>query len=213
MYIKITDVNKTIKKAPILRDINVEFTGGKVYGLRGKNGSGKTMLMRAICGLITPDSGIIDIDGKILGKDISFPEEMGLLIENPVFLDSYTGADNLRLLASLNGTASNEDIMEALGKVGLDYSDKRKYRKYSLGMKQRLGIAATIMEHPGIIVWDEPLNALDTEGVRLFNEIIKEEKEKGTLIIMSCHDEIRLNEYSDVIVVMENGRILSVEGE
>ena len=213
MYIKITDVNKTIKKAPILRDINLEFTGGKVYGLRGKNGSGKTMLMRAICGLITPDSGIIDIDGKILGKDISFPEEMGLLIENPVFLDSYTGADNLRLLASLNGTASNEDIMEALGKVGLDYSDKRKYRKYSLGMKQRLGIAATIMEHPGIIVWDEPLNALDTEGVRLFNEIIKEEKEKGTLIIMSCHDEIRLNEYSDVIVVMENGRILSVEGE
>jgi ABC-2 type transport system ATP-binding protein len=152
--------------------------------------------MRIISGLIYPTTGKVLIDGKELGKDISFPEEMGLLIENPVFLDSYTGADNLRLLASLNGTASNEDIMEALGKVGLDYSDKRKYRKYSLGMKQRLGIAATIMEHPGIIVWDEPLNALDTEGVRLFNEIIKEEKEKGTLIIMSCHDEIRLNEYS-----------------
>lgn len=211
--IELDNVSKRIKEKIVLDNINIVFHDGNVYGVKGINGSGKTMLMRIISGLIYPTTGKVLIDGKELGKDISFQEEMGLLIENPVFLDSYTGADNLRLLASLNGTASNEDIMEALGKVGLDYSDKRKYRKYSLGMKQRLGIAATIMEHPGIIVWDEPLNALDTEGVRLFNEIIKEEKEKGTLIIMSCHDEIRLNEYSDVIVVMENGRILSVEGE
>ena len=120
MYIKITDVNKTIKKAPILRDINVEFTGGKVYGLRGKNGSGKTMLMRAICGLITPDSGIIDIDGKILGKDISFPESIGVLIENPAFIGNYTGLKNLKVLASIQNRIGDEQIRKALEDIGLD---------------------------------------------------------------------------------------------
>ena len=125
MYIKITDVNKTIKKAPILRDINLEFTGGKVYGLRGKNGSGKTMLMRAICGLITPDSGIIDIDGKILGKDISFPESIGVLIENPSFIGNYTGFKNLKVLASIQNRIGDEQIRKALEDIGLDPDDKR----------------------------------------------------------------------------------------
>ena len=177
MYIKITDVNKTIKKAPILRDINLEFTGGKVYGLRGKNGSGKTMLMRAICGLITPDSGIIDIDGKILGKDISFPESIGVLIENPAFIGNYTGFKNLKVLASIQNRIGDEQIRKALEDIGLDPDDKRTYRKYSLGMKQKLGIAAAVMENPDIIfsiqeiyekVWNEPfINSENTVAVHI----------------------------------------------
>ena len=197
MYIKITDVNKTIKKAPILRDINLEFTGGKVYGLRGKNGSGKTMLMRAICGLITPDSGIIDIDGKILGKDISFPESIGVLIENPAFIGNYTGFKNLKVLASIQNRIGDEQIRKALEDIGLDPDDKRTYRKYSLGMKQKLGIAAAVMENPDIIILDEPINALDEVSVEKVHDILEEQKKRGAVIIIACHDkETRNDTYS-----------------
>ena len=194
MYIKITDVNKTIKKAPILRDINLEFTGGKVYGLRGKNGSGKTMLMRAICGLITPDSGIIDIDGKILGKDISFPESIGVLIENPSFIGNYTGFKNLKVLASIQNRVSDEQIRKALNDIGLDPDDKRTYRKYSLGMKQKLGIAAAVMENPDIIILDEPINALDDVSVEKVHDILEEQKKRGAVIIIACHDKEELDQ-------------------
>ena len=208
MYIKITDVNKTIKKAPILRDINLEFTGGKVYGLRGKNGSGKTMLMRAICGLITPDSGIIDIDGKILGKDISFPESIGVLIENPSFIGNYTGLKNLKVLASIQNRVSDEQIRKALKDIGLDPDDKRTYRKYSLGMKQKLGIAAAVMENPDIIILDEPTNALDMAGVELVKGILQKQKERGALCILSCHDLPVLESLSDEIIKLEEGKII-----
>ena len=208
MYIKITDVNKTIKKAPILRDINLEFTGGKVYGLRGKNGSGKTMLMRAICGLITPDSGIIDINGKILGKDISFPESIGVLIENPAFIGNYTGFKNLKVLASIQNRIGDEQIRKALKDIGLDPDDKRTYRKYSLGMKQKLGIAAAVMENPDIIILDEPTNALDTAGVKLVKGILQKQKERGALCILSCHDLPVLESLSDEIIKLEEGKII-----
>ena len=197
MYIKITDVNKTIKKAPILRDINLEFTGGKVYGLRGKNGSGKTMLMRAICGLITPDSGIIDINGKILGKDISFPESIGVLIENPAFIGNYTGFKNLKVLASIQNRIGDEQIRKALEDIGLDSDDKRTYRKYSLGMKQKLGIAAAVMENPDIIILDEPINALDDVSVEKVHDILEEQKKRGAVIIIACHDKEELDQLSD----------------
>ena len=209
MYIKITDVNKTIKKAPILRDINLEFTGGKVYGLRGKNGSGKTMLMRAICGLITPDSGIIDIDGKILGKDISFPESIGVLIENPAFIDSYTGYDNLKMLASIQNRIGDEQIRKALEDIGLDPDDKRTYRKYSLGMKQKLGIAAAVMENPDIIILDEPINALDEVSVEKVHDILEEQKKRGAVIIIACHDKEELDQLSDEIIEISDGRIIN----
>ena len=207
MYIKITDVNKTIKKAPILRDINLEFTGGKVYGLRGKNGSGKTMLMRAICGLITPDSGIIDIDGKILGKDISFPESIGVLIENPSFISNYTGFKNLKILASIQNRISDDEIRDAIRKVGLDPDDKRTFKKYSLGMKQRLGIAAAIMERPDIVILDEPINALDEAGAGLIKGLLDELKANGSLIIIACHDTEELNYLSDEIYEIYDGEI------
>ena len=209
MDIKITDVNKTIKKAPILRDINLEFTGGKVYGLRGKNGSGKTMLMRAICGLITPDSGIIDIDGKILGKDISFPESIGVLIKNPSFIGNYTGFKNLKVLASIQNRIGDEQIRKALEDIGLDPDDKRTYRKYSLGMKQKLGIAAAVMENPDIIILDEPINALDDVSVEKVHDILEEQKKRGAVIIIACHDKEELDQLSDEIIEISDGRIIN----
>ena len=209
MYIKITDVNKTIKKAPILRDINLEFSGGKVYGLRGKNGSGKTMLMRAICGLITPDSGIIDINGKILGKDISFPESIGVLIENPAFIGNYTGFKNLKVLASIQNRIGDEQIIKALEDIGLDPDDKRTYRKYSLGMKQKLGIAAAVMENPDIIILDEPINALDDVSVEKVHDILEEQKKRGAVIIIACHDKEELDQLSDEIIEISDGRIIN----
>ena len=207
MYIKITDVNKTIKKAPILRDINLEFTGGKVYGLRGKNGSGKTMLMRAICGLITPDSGIIDIDGKILGKDISFPESIGVLIENPAFIGNYTGFKNLKVLASIQNRIGDEQIRKALEDIGLDPDDKRTYRKYSLGMKQKLGIAASGMEDPDIIILGEPMNALDSIGVSDIREILLDLKEQGKLIILASHIHEDIEILCDEVMKIDDGKV------
>lgn len=209
--IKLENVSKVIKGNTVLNDISILLEDGKAYGVKGINGSGKTMLMRVISGLIYPTKGTVLIDGKKLGKDISFPENMGLLLENPAFLDSYSGMKNLEILISLNGKAGKDDIRKALDKVGLNPDDKRKYRKYSLGMKQRLGIAAVIAENPQILIFDEPLNALDGEGISLFSEIITDEKKKGKLIIVSCHDETKLEEYADVMLTMENGKIIHVE--
>ena len=207
MNIKISNVNKTIKKAVILENINVEFESGRIYGLRGSNGSGKTMLMRAICGLIIPESGEINIDGDILGKDISFPKSIGALIENPSFINSYTGFRNLKLLASIQNRISDDEIRSAIKDVGLNPDDKRTFRKYSLGMKQRLGIACAIMENSDIIILDEPVNALDETGIELVRKILKEQKERGALIIIACHDKTELEYLSDEIYEIYEGKI------
>ncbi|MEE1101289.1 MAG: ATP-binding cassette domain-containing protein [Agathobacter sp.] len=209
--IKLENVSKKIRDRIVLNNISFSFEDGKIYGLKGINGSGKTMLMRMIAGLIYPTEGRILVEGKELTKDISFPEKLGLLLENPAFLDRYTGLENLKILAELSGDVKIEKLRETLIKVGLDPDDKRKYRKYSLGMKQRLGIAAAIMDEPSILMLDEPINALDADGVELFTGIIEEEKKRGTLIILSCHEEARLREYSDVIVLMEDGKIVDTE--
>jgi len=209
MYIKITGLNKSIKKVPILSDINIEFQSGRIYGLKGSNGSGKTMLMRAISGLILADSGSVDINGKILGKDISFPDSLGILIENPSFISGYTSFKNLKMLASIQGRIDDDDeINRAIERVGLDPKDKRTYKKYSLGMKQRLGIACAIMEKPEIIILDEPVNALDENGVELVREILQEEKNRGALIIIACHDKEELEFLSDEIYIICDGKIL-----
>ncbi len=208
--IRLEQVSKEIKGKVVLDNVNITFEEGHVYGIQGVNGSGKTMLMRMICGLIYPTGGKVLVEGKQLGKDLSFPKNIGVLIENPVFLDSYTGLKNLEILASLNGDLENIDVRTAMKRVGLEPDDRRKYKKYSLGMKQRLGIAAVIMENPKILVFDEPLNALDAEGVSLFSKIIMEEKLKEKLIIISCHDEKKLIEYADTMIMMENGRISDI---
>ena len=176
--IKLENVSKKIRDRIVLNNISFSFEDGKIYGLKGINGSGKTMLMRMIAGLIYPTEGRIFVEGKELTKDISFPEKLGLLLENPAFLDRYTGLENLKILAELSGDVKIEKLRETLIKVGLDPDDKRKYRKYSLGMKQRLGIAAAIMDEPSILMLDEPINALDADGVELFTGIIEEEKKR-----------------------------------
>jgi ABC-type multidrug transport system, ATPase component len=209
MIIEIKDLTKKIKGATVLDTINLQFESGKIYGLQGKNGSGKTMLMRAICGLIIPTSGEVRIDGKNLGREISFPESAGALIETPGFISNYTGLENLKAIASIKRVIGLEDIKNSLERVGLDPEDKRKYRKYSLGMKQRLGIAAAIMEKPALIILDEPTNALDENGVKLVRSILQVENERGALIIISCHDSEELEYLADEITVIENGQIKS----
>ena len=168
--IKIEDLSKSIKGALILDKVSITLTSGKIYGLRGKNGSGKTMLMRAMAGLLIPDSGSVIINGKTLHKDISFPESIGILIENPSFLPQYTGFKNLKLLAGLTGGISDEDIKTALDRVGLDPEDKRTYRKYSLGMKQKLGIAADKIEN--LVGRVEVLGKQRVIHFRLFREAV-----------------------------------------
>ena len=151
MKIEIKNYTKIIKGSTVLDNINVIFESGKIYGLKGKNGSGKTMLMRAISGLIRPSSGKVTIENEVLGRDISFPRSIGVLIENPAFLANETGFSNLRMLADLGEGMSNEDIESVLLELGLNPKEKKSYKKYSLGMKQKLGIAAAIMEHPDYI--------------------------------------------------------------
>ena len=211
--IQLTDVVKDIKGKRIIDHVSLEMESGKVVGLKGVNGSGKTMLMRLICGLIVPTSGSITINGKRLGKDITFPESVGILIENPAFLDAYSGFENLKLLASIKNRIGAEKIREVLALVGLDPQDKKKYRKYSLGMKQRLGIAAAVMEEPDIVVLDEPTNALDSDGIEMFKKVLQREKERGALVIISCHDLSTLQELSDEIYLMESGALRPYSGE
>ena len=205
--IVVNEVSKSIYGVPIINSVSMTLVSGNVYGFQGINGSGKTMLMRLICGLIYPTKGEIVIDGKRLGKEITFPQSVGLLLENPAFLDSYTGFENLEMLASIKNIITREEIHEAITSVGLDPLDKRKYKKFSLGMKQRLSIAAAIMEKPDILILDEPTNSLDSSGVSLVKTIIAKERERGAIIILACHDLPVLQDVSDEIFLLEQGKI------
>lgn len=206
--ISIQNLSKTIKGNAVIQDISMNLKSGVIYGFKGINGSGKTMLMRLICGLIRPTEGEIRINGKTLGKDLSFPESIGVFLENPAFLDSCSGFQNLKILASIQSVATDEDIRATLSRVGLQPDDRKKYRKYSLGMKQRLGIAAAIMEKPDIVILDEPTNSLDSDGVTLVKQIVQEEKARGALVILSCHDGELLKGLSDEIFLLERGRLM-----
>lgn len=210
MKLEIKDYTKVIRGNTVLDHINLTFSGGKIYGLKGINGSGKTMLMRAVCGLILPTHGSVVIDGKTLGKELSFPESAGVLIENPSFLPNLTGIRNLKILADLQGNIPEEQLRAALTTVGLDPDDKRKFRKYSLGMKQKLGIAAAILGDPELIILDEPLNALDTDGVEMVHTVLAQAKARGALIILACHDAEELNALSDEIITIESGKITNI---
>lgn len=205
--VRLEDYCKSFKSAEVLKNINLTLESGKVIGLKGKNGSGKTMLMRAISGLILPTSGKVYINDKELGRQISFPPSIGILIENPSFISNYTGFKNLKILASIQNRISDDEIRDAIRKVGLDPDDKRTFKKYSLGMKQRLGIAAAIMERPDIVILDEPINALDEAGAGLIKGLLDELKANGSLIIIACHDTEELNYLSDEIYEIYDGEI------
>ncbi len=208
MAIEFINVSKKFGKKTVLKELNFVIPTGNVIGLQGINGSGKTMIMRLIAGLIYPTTGDVLIDKKRLGKDISFPESLGLMLENPAFLDSYSGFENLKLLASLNKKITDKEIFEVLTLVGLSDNADKKYKKYSLGMKQRLGIAAAIMEKPDIILLDEPTNSLDEDGIRMVREIVFKEKERGATVVLSCHDATILKQLSDSVLCIENGEIV-----
>lgn len=205
--VRLEDYCKSFKSAEVLKNINLTLESGKVIGLKGKNGSGKTMLMRAISGLILPTSGKVYINDKELGRQISFPPSRGILIENPSFISNYTGFKNLKILASIQNRISDDEIRDAIRKVGLAPDDKRTFKKYSLGMKQRLGIAAAIMERPDIVILDEPINALDEAGAGLIKGLLDELKANGSLIIIACHDTEELNYLSDEIYEIYDGEI------
>lgn len=185
------------------------MVSGKVYGLQGINGSGKTMLMRMILGLIRPSSGEVLFNDKKLGKDLDFPDHVGFLLENPAFLERYTGHQNLQMISSVKTGIDCSKIWETLDRVGLsEAAAKKKYRKYSLGMKQRLGIAAAIMGEPDIIILDEPTNALDTSGNEIVKHIIEEERTRGALVIVASHEQSLLENICDEIFKLENGRLI-----
>lgn len=210
MSISVKNLSKTIRGVEVLRNVSIEVPDGTVVGLQGVNGSGKTMLMRAVCGLIRPTSGHVVVGGKELFVDCDFPDDLGLLIEGPAFLDGLTAEENLELIACIKGVVGSEDIKAALGAVELDAGVK-KYKAFSLGMRQRLGIAAAIMEHPRVLVLDEPTNALDSAGVQMVKRVVRSAAESGAAVLLSCHDGETLRELSDVIYRIVEGKIEGCE--
>ncbi len=206
--IKIDNLVKVIKGNTVIDGISLQMQSPKIVGFKGINGSGKTMLMRLICGLIKPTEGTISINDKVLHSDLSFPESIGILIENPAFLDGYSGFNNLKMLASIKNKVTDEQIRDMISAVGLNPDDKKHYKKYSLGMKQRLGIACALMESPDIIILDEPTNALDSNGIQMVKNLIKQKRDEGALVIISCHDLDILKELSEEIYVLEVGKVV-----
>ena len=197
MNIEICNYTKKLSKNLVLENINLSLSVGKIYGFVGKNGSGKTMLMRAICGLILPTSGFVKINNKIIGKDISFPDSVGALIENPGFISEYSGFQNLKILAQIQKKIDDKKIVDTMRMVGLDPNEKKSFRKYSLGMKQKLGIAAAMMEDPQILVLDEPFNALDEASCENVKKMILSAKVPDRVVLLSCHDKNQINALCD----------------
>lgn len=211
MILKAEHVSKTIKGAQILKDINLELTGGTVYGFTGRNGSGKTMLFRALSGLMRVTEGAVTLDGKTLGKDFSVLPSLGIVLENVGLFTNMTGKENLKYLVGLTGSVGDKEVKYALERVGLDPEDKRTYRKYSLGMKQRLAIAQAVMESPDVIMLDEPTNGLDDSGVEFIRKLIMEEKKRGAIVLLASHnrDDIRL--LADKLYHIEFGELTELE--
>ena len=206
--IQLQNVTKRIKENTVLDNVSYTFKSGFVYGLYGQNGSGKTMLLRAISGLINLDSGSIFSDGEKLHDKIEFPPETGIVIENMELLPECSAKRNLQMLAKIKNIADEKDIIFSLERVGLDPDSEKKVKKFSLGMKQRLNIAQAIFENQKIILLDEPTNALDEEAVQLIYKIIREEKSRGATIIVATHHKEDLKEVCDVILKIAEGKIV-----
>ncbi len=203
--IDIKNLSLKIKKDMILKNVNISFEHGKIHGLIGRNGSGKTMLMKCICGFIKPSEGEIIVNGKRVGKDCDFPEDIGIIIETPGFIPYYSGYKNLKLLAGLNGKISSSEIKESMKLVGLDPELKRHVRKYSLGMRQRLGLAQAIMENPEILILDEPMNGLDKDGVNDMREYLKSFRAQGKTILIASHSAEDISVLCDTVCEMDKG--------
>lgn len=205
--ITVNNTSLTIGKTEILKQINAEFERGKIHGLIGRNGSGKTMLMKCICGFVKPNSGEIFVDGKRIGKDCDFPDNTGIIIETPGFIPYYSGYKNLKLLADLRGKISKDDIKNTMKTVGLDPDLKRHVRKYSLGMRQRLGLAQAIMENPELLILDEPMNGLDKEGVLDMRRYLLDLKGQGKSILIASHSAEDIDVLCDTVCEMDKGEL------
>lgn len=205
--IQVNNLGLTIKKDTILSDVNIKLEQGKIHGLVGRNGSGKTMLMKCICGFVKPTSGDIYVDEKKIGIDVDFPQNVGIIIETPGFIPYYSGYRNLKILANLRKKIGKEEILEIMKKVGLEGAENKLVRKYSLGMRQRLGLAQAMMEKPNIYILDEPMNGLDNEGVEDMRGILKELRKEGKTILLVSHNNEDIQTLCDEIYDINHGKV------
>ncbi len=208
--IKVENVTKKFGDTVVLNNISVAFDDKKIHGLVGRNGSGKTMLMKCICGFVPVTSGRITVNDKEIGKDIDVPESCGIIIETPGFLPEYSGYRNLKFLADIKGNVKKEAIMDAIRSVGLDPSSKKHVGKYSLGMRQRLGLAQAIMEDPDLLILDEPMNGLDKEGVSDMRKYLIDLKNKGKTLIIASHSTEDIETLCDTVFEMEKGSLTQI---
>lgn len=209
MNIKVEALSKKINGAMVLKDISCEFVSGNIYGIVGKNGSGKTMLLREIAGLIRPTKGSISVDGKTLHHDISFPPNLGLIIEKPDFLNYLTGFENLKMLAEIRHRVADDKIKTLMTKFSLEPNSKQTVKKYSLGMKQKIGIIQAIMENPDILILDEPFNALDEDTVLLVRNLLLQYRKDGKLIVITSHHREDIDAICNHIYRMEEGQLIA----
>lgn len=205
--ITVKNVTMKFKGQVVLNDINIDFEMGKIYGIIGRNGSGKTVLLKCICGLLLPTAGTVTVNDKIIGRDVDFPENTGFIIENPAFLQNYSALKNLKYLASIKGKIDEQTIRTFIKLVGLNPDDKKAVGKYSLGMRQRLGIAQALMENPDIIILDEPMNALDNVGVDEIRQVILKMRDRGKRIIIASHIREDIELLCDNVYEMNAGQI------
>ena len=210
--IEIKSISLVINKSSILNSVSISYECGKIHGLIGRNGSGKTMLMKCICGFIKPTKGDIFVDGKQIGKDCDFPKNIGIIIETPGFIPYYSGYKNLKLLADLNRKIGAAEIKNAMVQVGLDPDLKRHVKKYSLGMRQRLGLAQAIMENPDLLILDEPMNGLDKDGVADMRKYLLNLKEQGKTILIASHSAEDIDVLCDTVCEMDKGILTKVKG-
>lgn len=197
--IEVENVYKAFGKQQVLKNISLKIPRGSIHGVVGNNGSGKTVLMKCICGFMHCDKGRVLVNGKQIGKDVDFPDDIGIIIETPGFISNLSGYNNLKILASLKGLIGKSEIRETLIKVGLNPDMKKHVSKYSLGMRQRLGIAQAIMENPSVLVLDEPFNGLDKQGVLEMRELLKGLKKEGKSILLASHNAQDIEELCDFV--------------
>ena len=203
--VSIQHLSKSFDRECVLKNITRDFEEGKIHGIVGNNGSGKTVLMKCICGFLLPDEGTVLVNGKRVGIDMDFPSDLGIIIETPGFLPSLSAVRNLEILASLNKKIGLKEIADSIRKVGLDPTVKKPVGKYSLGMCQRLGIAQAIMEDPSLLILDEPLNGLDKQGVFEMRKLIKGLKDDGKTILLASHNQVDIDELCDTVCEMDAG--------
>lgn len=203
--VEIKHVTKRYGKIEVLKDVSLTCKAGKIYGLIGRNGSGKTVLLKSICGFVLPTSGEVHVQGQQIGKDVDFPTDIGFIIESPGFLARESGLQNLMHLASIRGKASVEDVRQSMYTVGLDPNLRKPVGKYSMGMRQRLGIAQAIMEKPDLLILDEPMNGLDNQGVEHIRSVLLSLKEQGVTIVLASHFKEDISYLCDEVYEMDAG--------